>query len=56
MSIADAIHETIAMINRVEIKGESNIAAMSRAISLLKGVAEAIGQTMEDSSYDGNNE
>lgn len=44
MSIMEAIHEAFDMLNHIEIKGEHNIAAMSRAMSNLKAVIDVFEQ------------
>lgn len=44
MSILEAIRETLDMLNHIEIKGEYNIAAMSRAMSNLKGISNILEQ------------
>lgn len=48
MSIQEAVKEVLRMLNSVEIKGEHNIAAMSRAFSLVKGIEDYLTQRTEE--------
>lgn len=56
MSILEAIREALQLLNHVEIKGEPSIAAMSRAMSLLKGIETAIAELMEAKSNDSDDQ
>ena len=44
MTIQEALNDTLAVLNLVEVRGEKNIAALSRAIAHLKGIARAFEQ------------
>lgn len=52
MSINDALYEALNLLNQVEIKGESNIANMSRTFALLKAVIEFFENPKEDTLYE----
>lgn len=56
MTILEAAREALRMLNNVEIKGERNIVAMSRAMSLLKGVEEALVPVKEENAHDGDDQ
>ena len=44
MTILDAAREALRMLNHIEVRGEQNIAAMSTALSLIKGIKEGLEQ------------
>ena len=48
MKITDVLRSVLDLLNRVDIRGESGIAAMSEAIALLKGLTRAISEAQED--------
>lgn len=48
MSITEAAREALNMLNHVEIKGESNIVAMSKAMSWIKGIIESLDKAQEE--------
>ena len=47
MGILEATREALRMMNLIEIRGETSIAAMSRAMCLMKGIVEALEQRKE---------
>lgn len=49
MSILEAAKEALKMLNLVEVRGESNIAAISRSISLIKAIADVLEHAKEES-------
>lgn len=55
MSITDALRLTLEHLNRVEIRGEHSIAAMSSAIANIKGVLDALHRIKEE-QHDGHDE
>lgn len=54
MDIRQAVSEAMAMLNLIEIKGEYNIAAMSRAMCLIKGIADVFDRVKDDEHNDGS--
>lgn len=55
MTVLEAIQEALNMLNVVEVKGERNIVAMSRAMSDLRSVRDTLERLKED-SHDGHDE
>ena len=48
MTILDAARDALNMLNRVEIRGEGNVAAMSRAMAMIRGIEDALKCAQED--------
>ena len=48
MGIRDVIAATLRLLNQVEVRGESNIAALGAAISNLKGMQDAFARKKEE--------
>lgn len=47
MGIQEAMSEALEMLNLIEVRGERSVAAMGRAMSLIKGAAAALEHAKE---------
>lgn len=60
MTILEASRKVLCALENIEIKGERNIAAMSTAISLVKGIVDGLEQCErereEEKRHDGDDE
>lgn len=48
MSIIEAMRETMKLLNLIEVRGENSIAAISKAMSNVKGVVNALEAVKEE--------